>query len=119
MVTTRSCTLEGIELCLDAEMASGTLSSLGEARRLPDVLVEQAIRSAGLVWESIKERLLTLEECGLDLVNDRIVGDIDNNLRTLRLGQRSLDVDGPFVAAQIRSLVRFEILTSGGKLSRR
>ena len=59
-----------------------------------------------------------MENCGIQLVTDREIGDVDANLINMSPGNQFLDQDGPFVANQISRLIRFELLTSGGRLSR-
>ncbi len=118
MVTQRSCALDAIELCLDAQMAMSSLNSLRNVRRASEDSIKKAIDDAKKGWTAIKSGISKMEGCGIELVTDREVRDIDSNLINMSASGQFLDSDGPFVAAQISRLIRFEVLTSGGRPSR-
>ncbi len=116
--TSRSCALDAIELCLDTQITVTGLRFLRNTRGTSEASLRQAIDDARKGWTSIKLGISQMENCGIRLVEDRGIKDIDGNLSTLKFDSQFLDSDGPFVANQIDRLIRFELLTSGGRLSR-
>lgn len=118
MATLQSCALDGIELCLDVQMTVNSLKSLRNTRATSEASVTAAIADARKGWASVKRGILAVEQCGFKLVEDRELQDIERNLQTMKVNSQFLDSDGPFVGAQIDRLLRFEVLTSGGRPAR-
>ena len=116
--TPRSCALDAIELCLDTQMVVSSLRFLRNTRGTSEASLRKAIEDATNGWRAIKTGISQMENCGIRLVDERGIKDIDSNLSTLRFDSQFLDSDGPFVGNQIDRLIRFELLTSGGRLSR-
>lgn len=118
MTTERSCAADGIELCLDAGSVQQSLRGLLVGRRMEPAAIRRSIDAAQKKWGDVKARLKSLEGCDLTLVDDRLVQDIDANLRNLDPESDFLREDGPFIAQQVSRLLRFEVLTSAGRASR-
>lgn len=118
MVDERSCAPDAIELCLDAQITAGQLRFLQNSPQISDPIIERTIQTAKDGWAAVKRGLSNLERCGISLVNDQAVADIEATFSSLRVDQRFLDTDAPFLANRIQRLMRFEVLTSGGRPAR-
>lgn len=118
MTTERSCAVEGIELCLDAASVERDLRGFLAAPSMEEPAKARLVDAAQRRWKDVKKRLTNLEACGLTLIDQRRLEDIDNNMATLNPNSEHIREDGPFIAQQISRLLRFEVLTSAGRASR-
>ncbi len=118
MTTERSCALEGIELCLDASEVERNLRSLRNARVMSDQAIRDAVSTAQTKWADVKKRLAVLKRCDFDLVSEAGFNDITANLQNMSQADEFLEIDAPFVGNQVSRFLRFEVLTSGGRVPR-